>query len=525
MKTKMKEIPPIPGINKTGRPGSIIDKIMKNIFSVLLLGLASLMAFTPQSGNAQTFNEKLGTAALQSNTTGSYNVALGDYSLPANTTGTSNTATGAAALFYNTTGNENTASGTTSLFHNTTGSSNTASGVNALLNNTTGNENTASGVNTLRFNTTGYSNTASGVRALYQNTEGFYNTASGFRSLFSNHTGNYNTASGVNALWANSTGGYNTASGFEALYFNNGGYNTANGVHALYSNTNGFSNTASGAGALQNNTTGGNNTAIGDFALISNTIGAFNIALGDYAGAAIITGSHNIDIGHQGEATGESNTIRIGTTGTQIASYMAGIYGSVAQDGTPVYVNSAGRLGTGPSSRRFKKDIADMGTASEALLALRPVTFHYKEEFDRQGIPQFGLVAEEVAGICPDLVLRDGKGEIYSVRYEVVNAMLLNEFLKEHRKIQQQEATMTQLTSTVAMQEAAIAQQQKDFQSAVAQQQKETKALVARLDEQASQIWRVSKQLAAASPFDGGLQVSGPAPKVASNHVTNTDLQ
>src|SRR3954452_3112684 len=462
MKTKNKEIQSMLRINKTRQPGSVIDKIIKNILSALFLGLASLLAFTPQSGNAQIFNENLGTGALQSNTTGSYNVALGDYTLPVNTTGTSNTATGTAALFYNTTGNENTADGTTSLF----------------------------------YNTTGYSNTANGVRALYQNTTGFYNTASGFRSLFSNHTGNYNTASGVNALWANSTGEYNTASGFEALYFNNGGYNTANRVHALYSNTNGFSNTASGAGALQNNTTGGSNTAIGDFALISNTMGGFNIALGEYAGAAIITGSHNIDIGHQGEATGESNTIRIGTTGTQIATYMAGIYGSLAQDGTPVYVNSAGRLGTSPSSRRFKKDIADMDSASEALLALRPVPFHYKEEFDSKRIPQFGLVAEEVAKICPDLVVRDSKGEIYSVRYEAVNAMLLNEFLKEHRKVERQEATMTQLKSAIAQQDATIAQQQK-----------ETNALVARFDEQALQIRKVSHQL----------ELNRPAPQLTSN--------
>jgi uncharacterized coiled-coil protein SlyX len=475
MKTEKKEITSTPGINKTVRREAIINEIMKTISSILLLGLTSLLAFIPQSGNAQAFNEKLGTGALQSNTTGSYNVALGDYTLPANTTGTSNTATGTAALFYNLTGNENTASGTTALF----------------------------------YNTSGYSNTANGVRALYQNTEGFYNTASGFRSLFSNHTGNYNTASGVNALWANSTGEYNTASGFEALYFNNGGYNTANGVHALYSNTNGFSNTASGAGALQNNTTGGSNTAIGDFALISNTMGSNNIALGDYAGAAIVTGSHNIDIGHQGGATGESNTIRIGTMDTQIATYMAGIYGSLAQDGTPVYVNSAGRLGTSPSSRRFKKDIADMGTSSEALLALRPVTFRYKEEFDSKRIPQFGLVAEEVAEICPDLVVRDGKGEIYSVRYEAVNAMLLNEFLKEHRKVEQQEMTMAQLKSAVAKQKATIAQQQK-----------ETQALVARLDDQAVQIRKVSDRLATASPSGrtaDGLEASRTVPKLASN--------
>ena len=174
-----------------------------------------------------------------------------------------------------------------------------------------------------------------------------------------------------------------------------------------------------------------------------------------------------------------------------------------------MYVNSAGQLGTPSSSRRFKKDIADMAAASETLLSLKPVTFHYKS--DTKGISQFGLVAEDVAEVNPNLVVRDGKGEIYSVRYEAVNAMLLNEFLKEHREVQKQAAT--------------IAQQQKDFQSAVAQQQKQTKALVARLDEQASQIRKVSDQLATASPSDGGLQVSEPAPKVASNHATNINLQ
>jgi hypothetical protein len=432
MKTKMKEIPSMPGINKTEQPGSVIDKIMKNIFAVLFLGLASLLAFTPQSGNAQTFNEKLGTGALQSNTTGSYNVALGDYTLPANTTGTSNTATGTAALFYNTTGNGNTASGMSALFYNITG-----------------NENTASGTSALYYNTTGYSNTASGVRALYQNTEGYYNTAIGFRSLFSNHTGNYNTASGVNALWANSTGGNNTASGFEALYTNNSFENTANGSYALRSNSTGQGNTATGNVALYSNTTGNSNTASGDVALYSNTTGNSNIALGNFAGSNLTVGSNNIDIGNPGVA-GESNIIRIGVAGLNGPTYIAGIYGSVAPNGGSVYVNSDGRLGTGPSSRRFKKDIADMDSASEALLGLRPVTFHYKEEFDSKRIPQFGLVAEEVAEICPDLVLRDGKGEIYSVRYEAVNAMLLNEFLKEHRKIEEQEATMTQLKSTVA---------------------------------------------------------------------------
>ena len=485
--------------NKTGRGHSIVDKTMKNIFSVLLLGLAWLLAFTPHSGNAQVFNEKLGTGALQSNTTGSYNVALGDYTLLSNTTGSSNTATGTAALFYNTTGNENTASGTTALF----------------------------------YNTTGYSNTGSGVRALYQNTEGFYNTATGFRSLFSNHTGNYNTATGVNALWANSTGTSNTASGYEALYFNNGNENTASGTSALYYNTTGYSNTASGVRALYQNTegfyntatgfrslfsnhagvhnvalgvnalwansSGNSNTASGNYALYSNTTGSDNIALGYGAGADLTTGSNNIDIGNPGVA-GDSNTIRVGLADSLPTTYIAGIYGSVATNGTQVYVNSEGRLGTGPSSRRFKKDIVDMDMASQVLLSLRPVSFHYKEEFDSKGIAQFGLVAEEVAKISPDLVLRDGKGDIYSVRYEAVNAMLLNEFLKEHRKVEQHELNMIQLKSAVANQEATIAQQEK-----------ETKALTERLDQQSLQIRKVSDQL----------ELSRPAPQLTSNGSSN----
>ena len=195
-------------------------------------------------------------------------------------------------------------------------------------------------------------------------------------------------------------------------------------------------------GALSSNTTGNFNVASGYAALGPNTTGGYNTAIGSFAGANLTTGSNNIDIGNSG-AAGESNTIRIGTTGTQTATYVAGIWGGNPGGGlSPVYVNSLGQLGAQASSRRFKKDIADMGTTSEALFSLRPVSFHYKEEFESKGIPQYGLIAEEVAKICPDLVVRDAKGEIYSVRYEAVNAMLLNEFLKEHRKNEQQGVTI-----------------------------------------------------------------------------------
>jgi hypothetical protein len=231
------------------------------------------------------------------------------------------------------------------------------------------------------------------------------------------------------------TGLENTAIGFDALNANTeGNFNTASGVAALLSNT-GDKNTASGNAALQNNTAGSGNTADGQAALFNNT-GDNNIALGKDAGRNLTTGKNNIDIFDQGVA-GEANTIRIGTQGTQTAIFVAGIVGGT---GTPVLVNADGKLSTTSSSARFKDEIKPMGTASEAILALKPVTFCYKKEIDAERTPQFGLVAEDVERVNPDLVVRDAAGKVYSVRYEAVNAMLLNEFLKEHKTVQEQGA-------------------------------------------------------------------------------------
>src|SRR4029077_9944245 len=375
--------------------------------------------------------------------------------------------------------NGNTAEGTNALFHLTTGSFKTATGDVALFSNTTGNFNTATGLEALDLNTTGSANTATGAGALFKNTTGNFNTATGFDALFSNTTGNDNTATGVNALYNNTTGTFNTATGVGTLKANTtGNYSTANGFRALFSNTTGIANMANGFQALLNNTTGGYNTAEGTNALLGNTTGSGNISLGFFAGFNLTTGSNNIDIGHAGSA-GESNTIRIGTVGTQAVAFVAGIHG-VAVTGSTVVVNSSGQLGVAPSSARFKEAIKPMDKASEAILALKPVIFRYEEEIDPQGIPQFGLVAEEVEKVNPDLVVRDGDGKVYTVRYDAVNAMLLNEFLKEHRTVQE-------VKSAVAKQEATIAQQQKDFQSTAAEQQKEIKALAATVKEQASQ--------------------------------------
>jgi hypothetical protein len=254
-----------------------------------------------------------------------------------------------------------------------------------------------------------------------------------------NTTGHDNTANGVNALFGNTTGRFNTANGGSALFSNGTGIdNTAAGNYALFKNTSGFNNTANGVNALYGNTTGSN-----------------NIALGFSAGVKLTTGDNNIDIGHYGVA-GEANTIRIGTKETQTATFIAGISGKTAAGGIPVIVNANGKLGTTVSSARFKDEIKPMDKASEVLHALKPVTFRYKQELDPDGIPQFGLVAEEVEKVNPDLVARDAEGKVYTVRYEAVNAMLLNEFLKEHRTVQEQQKEIDALRADLKEQKELI---------------------------------------------------------------------
>ena len=291
---------------------------------------------------------------------------------------------------------------------------------------------------------TGNSNTAVGDGVLPNNATGSANTASGFHALFNNTTGNNNTASGVYSLNANTTGYQNTASGYLTLYNNTiGYYNTATGVGGLLSNTTGNNNTAIGFSALSRNTTGSNNTASGFNALLGNTGGDNNIAVGVSAGINLTNGSDNIDIGNAGVA-GESRHIRVGTKGTQAKTFIAGIAGVAVPGGVGVMIGNNGQLGTVVSSERFKDGIKPMDKASEAILSLHPVTFRYKHELDPEGIPQFGLVAEQVEKVDPDLVARDDQGKPYTVRYEAVNAMLLNEFVKEHRTVQELKAVVAQ---------------------------------------------------------------------------------
>ena len=229
----------------------------------------------------------------------------------------------------------------------------------------------------------------------------------------------------------NTEGLNNTAIGIGALSFNTVGQeNTAAGNEALGSNTTGGDNTAQGLLALNKNTTGSINTAVGACALSENTSGSNNIAVGNSAGRSLRSGDNNIDIGSAGIAR-ESGVVRIGTEGVQTATYVAGILSSPLAVATGVGITTDGRLGVRPSSARFKDAIRPMDKASEALLSLQPVTFRYKKALDPQARPQFGLVAEQVAKVDPDLVARDAEGKPFTVRYDEVNAMLLNEFLKD----------------------------------------------------------------------------------------------
>jgi len=322
----------------------------------------------------------------------------------------------------------NTAEGQAVLLALSSGIYNTGVGYFSLLNNTTGNLNTAIGAATLALNTTAQQNTAVGAGALLSNTTGESNTANGALALLSNTTGIQNVAVGANALNANT----------------NASFNTAIGANALAANSIGQENTAVGASALINNTSGLDNVAVGLGALHDNTTGVNNIAVGLSAGFNQTTGSNNIYIGVNGVAA-ENN-----------ACYIASIFGQTSADGVAVLINSDHKLGTATSSKRFKKDIKPMDSASKELFALKPVSFRYNQDIDATGRKQFGLVAEEVEKVNPDLVVRDKEGKPYSVRYEQVNAMLLNEFLKEHQAFAEQQRKLEQQGATIARQQKQI---------------------------------------------------------------------
>ena len=347
-----------------------------------------------------------------------------------------------------------------------------------------------------------HENTAEGEDALFSlnpdTDDGHANTAAGYHALFSNTSGFNNTAVGASALDGNVFGTFNTAIGWEALASNSGSLNTAVGSSCLASNTTGNDNTALGGSALISNLDGYFNVALGEAALGANTSGAYNIgdgsgtlgqnpdgnlniALGAGAGANLRRGSRNVYIANPGNIE-ESKTIHIGAKINQTATFIAGISGVTVADGVGVVIDTNGQLGTLTSSARYKEAIKPMDKSSEALLNLKPVTFRYKKNLDPKAIPQFGLVAEDVAKVDPELVARDEEGRPYTVRYDAVNAMLLNEFLKEHRKVEQLEGTVAQQQKqiqalTVGIQKISVQLETSESQQAIADNQSRNTAV------------------------------------------------
>ena len=349
------------------------------------------------------------------------------------------------------------------------GSNNTAVGWRALKTNVQGDFNTAIGSAALDSNT-GDGNTAIGGAALFSNTTGAYNVAAGLLALYHNTAGSLNTALGASTLQSNQHGISNTAAGYQALYVNDssgtglGSYNSAFGAFALTNNSDGEANCAFGTGAMEFNSTGLDNVAVGTDALSSNGTGVGNTAIGTDA-LESSNGSSNVALGAfsgLNQTTGSGNVYiganMFGVAGESNACYIASIFGQTSATGIPVLINSDNKLGTTTSSKRFKEKISPMERASGMLYALKPVTFRYKKEIDPSSTLQFGLVAEEVEKVNPDLVVRDKEGKPYSVRYDQVNAMLLNEFLKEHKKVQELEANAARQQNQIKVLTAGLQQ-------------------------------------------------------------------
>ena len=408
-------------------PSIRLKTIILSVLTAFVLACLGLLpkaqaVFPPPDGGYPEGNTAEGQNALLSLTSGTYNTAVGIVSLGSDTDASFNTAIGAGALLLNNADN-NTATGAFALLSNTTGPANTAIGALALFSNIEGNSNTAIGVHAMFSNTTGVANTASGVAALRHNIDGDFNSAFGVENLYNNSEGRFNTA----------IGGYR---------------------------------------ALDRNTTGDNNTGVGSFALFNNQTGNLNTAIGSEAGEDI-TGSGNVCIGEG----------VLGDAGVNNTTWIRNVYDSVAVT-RAVYVNQDNKIGTLASTRRVKDDIEPMNKASETIFALKPVTFRYKKKIDCHRSPQFGLIAEEVAEVDPDLVTQDQNGEPYTVRYEAINAMLLNEFLKEHKKGEEQDRKLESQARTI--------QQQQDT---IAYLKREVEMLVDRVKEHDSKIQKVTDRI------------------------------
>jgi hypothetical protein len=427
--------------------------------------LPQMQAVSPvPDGCYPNFTTAEGCNALNSLTTGTGDTGVGWRSLFSNTTGNFNTGVGVGALVLNN-ADSNTAVGAAALLLNSTGSNNTALGTGALANNTV-DDNTAIGFSALSSNTIG------GTLETVMGFDVGPNTAVGWGALENNVDASANTAVGYNALHSQVTGftavphvAANTAIGFEALAKVTGSAAGDNGL-----------NVAVGYQALPNLTDGGANIAVGTFAGASIITGDENIALGYQAGVGLASGEGNIFIGlDQGPASTDDNFhTYIGNI--NLTSLPAGGNNDVVT----IDLNS-GLLGHNSSSRRYKEDIKPMDKTSEALYRLKPVSYRLKKAIDKHQSRAFGLIAEEVAEVNPDLIVRNPQDQVEGVHYEMVNAMLLNEFLKEHRRVEEQQVTIVQLKSTVA-------QQQKGFDAKLAKQEEQIEKLTAGLQKMSAQL-------------------------------------
>src|SRR5882724_548265 len=408
---------------------------------------------------------------------------------PSDCSSGNNTAVGNNALDSVTTGLNNTAVGANALTANAAGGYNTAVGSGALANNTTGNFNMAIGTEALNLNN-GTFNLAIGFRVAYLNTTGRHLTGIGAAAMRNNTTGEFNTAIGADALRENTTSADNVAVGDSALAVYNGldagidGFNTALGSIALTALTDGFQNTAVGRRAMEFSTSGNNNTAVGWRSGDGVLTGSSNTCLGARACLNNSSADNVVCIGANAAGENFSDRAYIPNVGAFTQNFSLGVVEFVTVR------LSDGKLGHSVSSRRYKEDIKSMGDSSELIYKLKPVSFRYKKTPEYQGDNlDYGLIAEDVAEIDPKLAIRDGKGQIESLRYLAIYNMMLNEFLKEHKKVEEQQASIADLKSTVAL------------------QQQEMQDLTAQLKEQAAQIQKVSAQL----------EASKPAPKVVAN--------
>jgi trimeric autotransporter adhesin len=415
-------------------------------------------------------NSAFGEMALTNNTTGNYNTAIGNRSLLTNTTGSFNVAVGFDAAFSNTSGIENTAIGRSALYKNTIGNYNSALGTYALLANTTGSLNSANGHSALMMNTEGWANAASGAEALRENITGSENSAVGEGALSRNTTGDRNTAVGRSALYYNASASNNVGVGYLTLFYNTGNFNSAIGSEALAYSTTGTQNTATGYQSLQSNTTGDNNTASGSQSLSGNKTGWGNTGIGFQALGGMISGHNNLALGYKAGLSltgdnniaimnsgvaGESNVIRIGEG--QSKAFIAGISGVKVSGGVQVFINANGQLGTLTSSQRFKDNIKTIDADSEKLQQLRPVSFLYKDSAESgKHTLQYGLIAEEVAKVYPELVQYDEDGKPFTVYYHLLTPLLLSQIQQQQFKIAKVESELEQQKQEHAAQIAAL---------------------------------------------------------------------